>query len=361
VKFEFEEHAEDILMLAIIFGGFGILFLSDFIFPPAYAKPLGGALFFFIVITGTMGIDLYAREVANPYPYIEMIVRPYNKKLHLFIEQDQSYGRLIDKERDFHELHLKLAFPVNYLDYGKVREVVIHHQGKWSERVRFRPGTAVWRGLRISHPMTEVIEVVQIEGASTSIDHGEPIPIFFLRSGSKDVDYYKTMTRSMPYIPANLKRMTDGGFSSDAKIMELQAQINDLQAKNIALQREVMEWRQRALEYEEVSAQKTAEIRGLLAAKGGIKDAALEYLLTIYEAAGRIERAIKMLRGERGFRFDKWIALTILGLATIAYFYFNPQAGTTLYYWLSNPLNALIFAAIVIFTVSAIVYYGRRG
>jgi hypothetical protein len=366
VKFEFEEHAEDILMLAIIFGGFGILFLSDLIFPPAYAKQLGGMLFIFIVFAGTMGIDLYAREVANPYPYIEMIVRPYNKKLHLFIEQDLSYGRLIDKESDFHEIHLKLAFPVKYLDYGKIREVVIHHQGKWSERVRFRPGTAVWRGLRISHPMTEVIEVVQIERATTSVDHGQPIPIFFLRSASKDIDYYKTMTYSMPFISKRTSK--NNNFSSlslsiknpNLEVESYKSRIADLEAQLIALRSERDKWKEVALSYEEILEQKSAEIKGLLDAKSGFRETIVEALLTFWEAAGSIDKAIKMIRGGRSFRFDKWVALTILGLAGIAYFYVNPEAGTTFYRWLSVPLNALIFAMIVISIVGVIIYTEKR-
>jgi len=367
MKFEFEEHTDDLLMFAIIFGGFGILFFSDLIFPPAYAKPIGGMLFIFIVLAGTMGIDLYAREVANPYPYIEMIVRPYNKKLHLFIEQDLSYGRLIDKERDFHEIHLKLAFPVKYLDYGKVREIVIHHQGRWSERVRFRPGTAVWRGLKVSHPMTEIIEVVQIERATTSVDHGQPIPIFFLRSASKDIDYYKTMTYSMPFISKRTSK-NNSSFNQNLKATQnsnleaetYETKIADLEAQLIALRSERDKWKEVALSYEEILEQKSAEIKGLLDAKSGFRESVVEALLTFWEAAGSIDKAIKMIRGGRGFRFDKWIALTIFGLAGIAYFYVNPEAGTTFYRWLSVPFNALIFAIIVISIVGVIIYTEKR-
>jgi hypothetical protein len=345
---DLEEMTEDAVMLGVIFGSMAALIFCQNFIPPPYGQSLGIALYFIITVLGTFGTTLWARECANKYPYLEAIVRPDNKRLHLFVESDISKGRPLGK--NVYEAYLHLAQSVKYADYGKVRDIIIQYTGKWSNRVHLRPGRAVWRGIRVEHPQTEIIELVQSERTTTSIDHGSPIPVFILRSASKDV-----------YAPPRAFFTNNpGGFSQESDMAKLQMRLSQLAAENAKLKRDAITWQQRALSYEDVVVQQRAETAGLLDAKAGIKEHAYETMLGFYQAFASFDKAMEAIRGRRfAFSFNKWVALTIISVVAVAFLWANPQIITQAQIWLSNPYNFGI-TAIALVVVLAIILYAQR-
>ena len=265
-----EERFEDVLMLMLIFVSFLSLMLSSTYIPPPYGQAVGTFLYLFIILGGVVFSDVYARYVSSQYPYLQIIVRPSNKTIHAFVNKDQTLDRRIGENT--YTLHLRLANPIKYEDYGRVRELIIHHTGRLADKLYFRPGWCVWKGIRTRHPQTEIIEVWQAERATTSIDHGQPIPVFYLIHGSKDALHYTTSQ-----VP-----MTIGNPSVD--VSEYLRRIASLEAELAKVRRDAIEWQQRALAAEEIIGQQRAETAGLLEAKTGIKEHALELMLGFRQA-----------------------------------------------------------------------------
>ncbi len=291
---------------------------------------------------------LAVREYVNSYPYIRMLIRPDNKWCHLFL-MPPGTTRKIGENR--YATTLNLRFPIKLEDYGKVRRIELHHYGQWSKRIRFRRGTAVWNGFMVSHPQTEIIETYQVPKSSTMMDHGEPVPIFILHSASQD--YYLEHVHSTVGSNPGLSLAT-------FEVESLRNEIKRLNEQLAEAERQKNEWHQRALAYEEIIEQQKAEIRGLLEAKGGLRDLAYEYMLTIYESCHSIEKALKALRGPRFAGWlNKYVVALIIGLAVIAYVWLNPEFGSAVYTFLSHPWNQ-VFVIILVGVIVAGIYYWKK-
>ncbi len=332
-------HMQDFFMIIILFLSFGWMIASAKLIPPPAGEAVGQAGYFVIIFVGLFGTDIYIRERVNKYPHLELTIRPNNNRVHLFLASGTT--KVIGK--NFFSATLTLAFPTIILDYGKVRTVIIHYHGDWSKRIHFTPGFAKYYGYYVSHPQTEMIEVYQVSNASTVIDHGEPTPVFFLHSASQDYYQKDSMSDKMLclYSPENVPER------------------EELQRTNAELRRSSSAWQQRALALEEINIQKTAETRGLLEAKGGMKDLAYEYMLTLYQAAGSIEAALKHIRGPKFGGFSKYVMYTVIFAIGIVYLWYNPQVAEGLQQWLMSPVNSLIF--LVIMVVAAVVVWKWKG
>jgi len=340
-----EEKFEDIFMLSLIFASFLSLTLCSTYIPPPYGQMVGTFLYLAIILGGVIFSDVYARYVSSQYPYLQIIVRPSNKTIHAFVDKDQTLDRKIAENT--YTLHLRLASPVRYEDYGRVKELIIHHKGKLADKLYFRPGWCVWKGIRTRHPQTEIIEVLQVEKATTSIDHGEPIPVFYLVHGSKDVSTYQA-----PVIAGN---------PASIDVNEYMRRISALEAELAKVRRDAVEWQQRALAAEEIIGQQRAETAGLLEAKTGIKEHALELMLGFRLACASFDRAIESLRGGRvRFTFTKWVALTIIAVAFIVYLWANPNVAQEIALWLRSPINSIIVLAAVVVIIAVLFARGRR-
>jgi hypothetical protein len=343
---EVEEYFESALVIGLMIAGMFLLQVCSILIPPPYGGYVGMTLYLVVSVGGIFFVNVAAQLAAAPHPYLKVIVRPDNKELHVFVDKDMSFDRHLGN--GVHEAHFKTVYPVKYKDYGKIREIIVLHRGKLSDHVYFRPGTAVWKGIFVKHPAVETIEVAQASTATTTIDHGEPIPIFHLLMGSKDKVVNPTIVAANP-----------GKLEETVRI--LQARVQELEMENAKLRRDAVEEKQRALALEEVVVQQRAETSGLLEAKTGIKEHAYETFLGLLNAFGRFDKAVEALGGRRWrFALTKWAALAIVGIAVIAYFWANPGAAQAAYIWLSNPVNFfLIIIGLVI--VFAIIYYaGKR-
>ena len=343
---EVEEYFESGLVIGLMFLGMVVLQLCAAFIPAPAGNYVGMTLYLIISVGGIFFVNVAAQLAAAPHPYLKTIVRPDNKELHIFVDKDMSFDRPLGN--GIHEAHFKTVAPVKYKDYGKIKEVIVLHKGKLSDHVYFRPGKAVWRGIFIEHPAVETIEVIQAQTATTSIDHGEPIPIFQLLMGSKD----RLLTPTA--VSANPSKL-------DAITSALRSRINELGMENAKLRRDTVEDKQRSLALEEVVVQQRAETSGLLEAKTGIKEHAYETFLGLLNAFGRFDKAVEALGGRRWrFTFTKWVALAIIGIAFIAYLWANPQAAASIQLWLANPWNFTLVVIVLVIVLAIVLYSGKK-
>lgn len=337
-----EDYYESGIMIGLMVAGIMILQLCTTFIEAPYGSYIGMILYFTLSVGGIFLVTIATQLAAAPHPYIKMIVRPENKELHVFVDTDMSYDRYLGG--DLYEAHFKTAIPIKYKDYGKIREVIILHKGKFKDRTYFRPGTAIWKGISVKHSTTEIIEVKQAKTTTTTIDHGEPLPVFQLIMGSKDRESSK-------------ETFTIG----NEEYQILKSRLEELESENAKLRRDAIEYQQRALALEEINIQKTAETAGLLEAKVGIKEHAYETFLGLLNAFGRFDKAVEALGGKKiSADIIKWIVLGAIGVIFIAYLWANPQVVESLTVWLSVPFNAFIVMIIVV-AIAVAVYYYTRG
>jgi hypothetical protein len=322
------EYASDIIMFVTLGGSLAVMMACEALLPLEYARPVGGFLYLATALGGIVGSSAYASLASAPHPCLKAIVRPDNSEYYFFIDKDKTHERKVGE--DSHVGHFALAYPVKVGEFGKVKEFILLYRGRWSERVSFRPGWVMWKGIRTKHAQTEVVEVMHAQKSNVMIDHAEPIPVFYLRSASKDT----VVSNPSPVL------FDDASMPAAPRIASLERENVDLRAK-------VAEWQQRALSLEEVVTQQRSEIQGLLDAKTGIKEHAYEIMLGFSQAFGSFDKALSALRGGKfRFSFTKWVAATIIACVAIAYLWMNPQVASQIGLWLSNPVNFIAVAAV---------------
>jgi len=136
------------------------------------------------------------------------------------------------------------------------------------------------------------------------------------------------------------------------------SEVERLKLENAELKRQALEWHQKFIQAEQVIDQLKNELAAVLAAKADFKTSVIQYMLTIREQQLRIEHAIKHLKRPT-ISFGKWMAITVIALATIAAFVFSPGLSQKLIAWLSTPGNQF-FLIVLAIIVGLIVYYARR-
>jgi len=187
----------------------------------------------------------------------------------------------------------------------------------------------------VPHPQTEILEVYQVPKATAMLSQSEFVPIFILKSASQD--YYRPAQLSVEPI-----------FSEG----DLITRVETLESQLAEAERQKTEWHQRAIAAEEIVEQQKSEIRGLMETKSGLKELAYEYMLTVYQACGSIEKALQKLRGTTiGKEIVKYIALTVIALAAIGLVWANPQIIDMLASNVLLLMVVLIVGAVIFLTV----------
>lgn len=327
-----EEKTQDLLMIGILFGAFGWLIVAPRVFPAPLGEAIAQVGYFVIVVGGVFGTDLVIQFYVNKWAYLEVLIRPRNRIVGLFLRDRES--KLLDEGSGSYSTTLTVAFPVRLGEGDKVRQVILNHVGSWEDRIGFKSGGyARFNGYSVAHPQTERIEVYQEERGSVSIDHGEAIPVFTLRTASKD--YTRRLTQPEADVKATVESLT-------ARLASLSGEMGELQRKS-------GEWHQKAIAYEDIIKQQGSETKGLLEGKTGVQELAYEYLLTVYMACGSIDKALSQLKGGRLEWFNKYALYAVLGGVFFAYVWFNPSAAAAIQAWFSvstNQLFVLIFVGL---------------
>lgn len=330
-----QDKMQDTLMVGVMVLSFVWLIGIQSVLPQ-YAGVLGPVGYLMIIFFGIFGVNLIVREHVNSFPYIDIHVRPSNDHYHAFLEPPGDTRKIAPNQ---YVTTLNLRFPIDF-EGDMVDRIELHHTGRWSDRIRFNRGYCVYGGLSVPHPQTEEIEVSIMPKTSSMIDHDTVVPIFILRSAS--LDYYKTGELDVEEL-----------HTSD----DLKNRIKTLTAQLAEAYRRIAEWHQRAVSAEEKIDQQKAEIRGLMSAKSGLRELAYEYMLTIYQACGSIEKALAHLKGQTlTDKMLKYAMITIIGVAALGWMWYNPDAVTTL---AANTL--FLVTLLIVAIVGGIVFFYMRG
>jgi len=328
----------DLLVFVWLMLALGFMIAVGNLVPGKAGQAIGGIGYFAIMFGGMFGQEVAFREITNKYMYIRAYVRPNNKPLHIFVKEIESQNIW----RTGYATRIRLAFPIKIHDmtnpsmnYGKVESIVIYHDKDWNDRLRFRPGKAVYLGIPIPHPSTEMIELYPMKKGAVSMDRADVEPVFYLHSAS--MDYYEGQNAVELATPDPTKVLVDI------------AALNELKAELVEAKRSQANWHQQAIAYEERISQMEAEEKALLETKGNVKDLAHQLAFTIFQHTASIEEAVKMLGGRTwASMWTKYVMYTIIAGLVIAYLWANPDTARQIAASLGTPAGLLVVVLSII-------------
>jgi hypothetical protein len=342
---------ENITVIAGMILAFLALTLSNTYIPQPYGQTVGGVLYIICLLGSVIGSQIWMEYSAAQHPCLHVIVRPQNEELWLYVAEGTRTRKLGDGK---FSQEIPLSQGVKPSNYGvTIKKVVISHVNDWSKRVHFKPGKARFFDYEVSHPLVETIEVYQTNAGKTGIDHADPVPTYVLHSAS--LDYYTK-------VPALAVPLVGGGTALEVVSKDSQiATIQPLKDQLAEERRKAFYWHQQVLDLEDRLEEQKAETRGLLGAKGGVRDYAIEYVLTLLQAHGDLMKVKQALMGNKMWTLTKWAAVAIISVVAIFYHWNNPQYVRGFSEWMQSPNNQLVFLVALGITMAAVYYIMKRG
>jgi hypothetical protein len=152
-------------------------------FLPEPASTIVGFASLFLMIGGVFLSKYYAIINAAPYRHIDVLVRPYWRRMHIFYTKAESYplgnGRYLTKV-----YHAPISSP--HPVYGRCECSYWLHNGEWSKRFRFRQANIFHLGNFIKHGQTDYAVAYEYADRPAFIDRSKPYPLFELIEAGGD-------------------------------------------------------------------------------------------------------------------------------------------------------------------------------
>jgi hypothetical protein len=335
-------------------------YLATFL-PPQTVQQIGGGLMLFLMVGCIIGLEAYYILHTSAYPHIQMLIRPNNELVELYVENMQQL--LVKKVGDnLFSSTFNLQFPRRIKAYGnaKINQIKILHEYEPGQRFNFQPGRASLDEYTFNHPQTEFIEVVQTHGKSTSIERSEAIPEYKLLAARNDwrrtfVSPYQLSStihgnRSIAY--------TEVGGS--VELEDLRGKLKEANEKLAQSKSNEEKWHQDSISKNEWADHLSTETRGLLDAKGGIPLYATEYVLTLLSAMHDLDQVAKYLQGSPFDRWGKWVIIGLIAGGALIYLQLNPQIMQGIYQFFSTPTNQITILAVLAVALGAVYLILRR-
>ncbi len=150
--------------------------------PASIKMPLvwGGMILSFVLLVLT---DKVAQWEASKYFALELIVRPQQKRLRLFIKENTEdiHSTLLDPNRMMYKTTLECV-PIIWEPYGKISEVELIHELPWEKRIVGVGGKVIFKGLSgIQHNKLAILTVWEPKEVKGRLDSRrlEFVPEFF--------------------------------------------------------------------------------------------------------------------------------------------------------------------------------------
>ena len=323
--------------------------------PPQLAQQVSGAIMLVIMIGSIVGLEASYILRTSAYTHIQMLIRPYNELLELFVDD----GRIISGKvgENLWSTEFPLAFPRRIKNYGnaKISKIRLLHEYERTQRLDFKPGRASLDEYTFNHPQTEFIEVVQLPEQSTSIDRAEVIPEFKLLAARND--YRRS------FADPNQARGAVAEPPGDVENYVTKTEHERIKELLAAKTAEAKYFHTQSISTEQWVEQQRIETRGLLGAMNSITAYAIEFLLQLIKAFGSVDKALAHLRGSAFDRWGKWLIIGVLGGATIVYVQLNPGTLNGFYQYMSDPSHQIIIIAFaaVAFVAAYLVLRRRKA
>jgi len=336
----------DATFFALVFGMFGTLAAVDTLAPGYKQYAFVGVMVGFVAFIFLQ--ELYMIKKTAPFNYMRAVIRPGNKKMHFFFSIDLLKTKSLSNGWYATGITLGLG-GAKTKEYGKIERFIIEsYRLPADKRITFTKGKAVYQGYEVDHPNVADVTLQEVR-QKFDIDHGVPIPIFRLVEAPNDCELGIEPSVVMPALAhGNPNPMPLSLSKDDAALKQVTAEI----------ERQGLDWHQRAIHLEEVVMQKTNELNALLKAKADFAKSVNLRMLSIRKEQQTIENALKSGAGFKLIHLA-WIAVPACFVALILYMQYNPQALASLQLWLSSPTNQ-VFTVILIGAILGIVYFLRR-
>ena len=300
--------------------------------------------------------------MASNYGALVVIIRPTNKKLFLF--HDGVYSKKIAGSRNDYMSRIVLGKPIEYEPYGEVKEIIVHHEHPWGQRVHYDVGATKYEGFRIKHTHMADLELYERKHGTFDLSFLEPIPVFDLRSGSGD--YYLQFNSALE--TQIDKHILDG--MTETEVFDLDIMVNEnktLKDELREVKRQAMDWHQAAVRTSEQLEQVQNEMAGLMKSKPDFRNAVVEEFLVLREIYGGIDNALKNLQEPKfGFTWDwKMGSALILGLSVtlLAYFKWDSLVGgsNAFMIWISVGQNQILIITLALIGAGVAYWSKQRG
>jgi hypothetical protein len=283
------------------------------------------------------------RDKYLQYTLIQLVVRPSNEKINLFI----TGGKSKPLQDDWKAMFLNLTWPKHILDYPDLQEqVAIMYPGSWAnDHVHYHSLDIDVAGFSFTHSQAELLDVKQLSRNAASMDHGIYCPVFKLIAGSK------TATPILDIDSSELKEITD----PKARLL-VKAAKDDAQ-----------EYKRRADEYlsqihnlEDVNGQQEDTIEGIMRGRSGVREAGIEYATTVYDAIGNLEKAIKIMKGTSPMDYLKWVFLGGIILVIALFLHYTPNVTNGIMQTINSPFVDIVVALVAVAAIFIVVRYTRK-
>ncbi len=349
-----ENNGQIVVMITLLLGSMLSLMLCTALLPKNLAMPIGGILYFTIILVGFGGGMVYTRERYNKYPHRELKVFPTKSVIPLFVIH--QVNRIKEGGRNNSAL-IDLAFTRYFPEaQARAKKVVINYKGVWGNRIHGAPANIDANGFSVPHPDSDTL-IVRYVGIS--LEFQEIVPVYELLMGSTDITpLYDVSNVEIPEKVDTKELMKLNVKNLAEKLTQAYQANQNISSKLKEEQRRSSEWHSLAEAQQETISQQKSEINGLLAGSASIKERALELLLSIYSGQGSLAKTIKYLKAKEG---DNTLIYKIIGgIAVITivalFFYSQPQILQNVYRTLNN---IYVVIAITVICVAALYFFFR--
>jgi hypothetical protein len=326
--------------------------LTSFL-PPQFVQQLSGGLMLVLMIILIGGLELSYIWRTAPYPHIQMLIRPYNELLELFIDDSRVVSKWVGE--NLWSTEIPLVFPRHIKSYGnaKITRIKLLHEYERSQRFDFKPGRASLDEYTFNHPQTEFVEVVQLPEKSHGVDHATVIPEFKVLAARND--YRRTFsspTQKMSDVAQPPKTDPENWIPriTYEKALELLS----------AQKSETQYWHEIGIGMEQQFEGGRTETRGLLGAMNTGTAYAIETMLALIKAFGNVDRALEHLRGTSFDRWGKWVIMGLLAGGLIVYVQLNPGTLNGIYQYFNDPNHQIVVVAMLATLFLGVYLYMRR-
>ncbi len=356
---------QDAFQLGLIVVFFASLAMIDRYVVGVWHEILG------VMAMGGIFVAFIAQEwilyfIATQYKCLVIILRPSNKILYLYHHMQTTHrihGSLLDYATD-----LPLAYDTNYPPYGKVKDLAIHHELSWNDRVLYGPGTTKFKGFRIRHSHMARIECWEREFTGVEVKWLNPVPILDLYAGSGDYFLRYTMNPRLKFLGEDMSSADVETIVKIKNTLERKLQANWLlQGELKEVKRQARNYHQAAIQTSEQLEQVENEMSGMMKAKVDLGKRVIEEFLIERDIFGGIDQAIEQLvQPKFGLKFD-WqiVSTTLIALAALAIVYFKWESIGTgavwLISWLSLPGSQIFIGLMAVIVIVATYIARRRG
>jgi hypothetical protein len=303
-----------------------------------------------VVLIFIFGTEYVFRITASKYLYGCITIRPSNQVLHAFFTEPNGgiHSREINSRLHIYETPLTLGQRLKNKGFKDVRQIVIEHEYAWEKRFIALPGQAIYHGQPVDHSRTFRMTLWTPRSGQTSIDHCEPIPLFWMFEGPRDY-YLDSEARVVDHPGTDIA--TTNGQSVDWK-----TKYERSEAEKMELERYGFNEHRKIIRIEGEFKQIKNEFRGALSRTRDVSKLVLEELLTVLSAHSEIEEAVNEYRKRPLFAITLGLAVLILGIFGIYEYSYNEQFRQSI----SQNIPVIVIVA-VIGVFFLMFFVGRRG